>query len=234
MTRFLPVSSNSFSRDMQAADALSFLELNYPDAYADVVCQFPEVLDAVWVGAWFDTDAMCVDPDWSSWLVDAIEATGRVRWEDGEPYGAEPPAGPIWRAFLSGYVECALWADTWVEDPDTGDADRVDGQESELSPKALATLTADARDFYMANGPMLGAFTRHMRRPSGWTHAHSQMSEVDAYAHAGHDLWLTRNGHGAGFWDRGAGAVGDYLSDMARPLGEQSLYFGDDGRIYMM
>ena len=27
-------------------------------------------------------------------------------------------------------------------------------------------------------------------------------------AQIGHDLWLTRNGHGAGFWDRGLGAQG--------------------------
>lgn len=33
---------------------------------------------------------------------------------------------------------------------------------------------------------------------------------------AGHDYWLTRNGHGAGFWDRGLGPVGDRLADACR------------------
>src|ERR1044071_581042 len=35
----------------------------------------------------------------------------------------------------------------------------------------------------------------------------------------GHDLWLTRNRHGAGFWDRGMGALGEALSEQARNLG---------------
>lgn len=50
---------------------------------------------------------------------------------------------------------------------------------------------------------------------------------------AGHDFWLTRNGHGAGFWD------GDWpepaatiLSVASRACGEYELYVGDDGKIY--
>ena len=38
-------------------------------------------------------------------------------------------------------------------------------------------------------------------------------------AQFGHDLLLTRDGHGAGFWDRGMGVLGDYLADVARSLG---------------
>jgi hypothetical protein len=29
----------------------------------------------------------------------------------------------------------------------------------------------------------------------------------------GHDFWLTRQGHGAGFWDRGLGKIGDQLTE---------------------
>ena len=43
-------------------------------------------------GSGYDTDAMGVDAEWPSWLVDALEATGLVIWEDGEPY----VAGPWW------------------------------------------------------------------------------------------------------------------------------------------
>ena len=49
----------------------------------------------------------------------------------------------------------------------------------------------------------------------------------------GHDFWLTRNGHGAGFWDRGLGDVGDRLTDIAHGFGECDLYAGDDGRVYV-
>ena len=52
------------------------------------------------------------------------------------------------------------------------------------------------------------------------------------YSQIGHDFWLTRNGHGAGFWDRGLGEVGEWLTAMAKPSGECELYIGDDGRLY--
>ena len=49
----------------------------------------------------------------------------------------------------------------------------------------------------------------------------------------GHDLWLTRNGHGAGYWD------GDYAEPAASALAQSakrlrgfSLYIGDDGLVY--
>lgn len=32
----------------------------------------------------------------------------------------------------------------------------------------------------------------------------------------GHDFWLTRNGSGVGFWDRGLGDIGDRLTDIAK------------------
>lgn len=40
----------------------------------------------------------------------------------------------------------------------------------------------------------------------------------------GHDFCLTRNGHGAGFWDRGLGHLGDYLTEACKGYGEHSLH----------
>lgn len=58
------------------------------------------------------------------------------------------------------------------------------------------------------------------------------LSKYDAFR-AGHDFWLTRNRHGAGFWD------GDYedrdgrsLTDSAHAWGSCDWYVGDDGMIY--
>lgn len=48
----------------------------------------------------------------------------------------------------------------------------------------------------------------------------------------GYDFILTRNGHGAGFWDRGLGEVGDWLSAMAKPFGTQDAYVSD-GVVYV-
>jgi hypothetical protein len=52
----------------------------------------------------------------------------------------------------------------------------------------------------------------------------------------GHDFWLTRNGHGAGFWDRSEldqGGLGDRLTTMCKEFGEVYVYLGDDGKVYV-
>ena len=54
---------------------------------------------------------------------------------------------------------------------------------------------------------------------------------------AGHDFWLTREHHGAGYWDRWSsstseGRIGKMLTDAAHSYGEMYLYVGDDGKIY--
>lgn len=54
------------------------------------------------------------------------------------------------------------------------------------------------------------------------------LSTCDA-EQVGYDFWLTRNGHGTGFWDRdddtyGTAEVRDRLDALALSLGETSLY----------
>ena len=49
-------------------------------------------------------------------------------------------------------------------------------------------------------------------------------SPRDRLVMLGHDFWLTRNRHGAGFWDRGLGALGETLSKMAKVHGAQGTY----------
>ncbi len=50
---------------------------------------------------------------------------------------------------------------------------------------------------------------------------------------AGHDFWLTRCGHGAGFWD------GDWsepaatkLDELSKSAGHLDVYIGDDRKLY--
>lgn len=48
-----------------------------------------------------------------------------------------------------------------------------------------------------------------------------------------HDFWLTRNGHGAGFWDVDyPEEVGKALTELAHSFGSVDLYVGDDGLIH--
>lgn len=56
----------------------------------------------------------------------------------------------------------------------------------------------------------------------------------------GHDLWLTRNGHGAGYWDRkhvgeAEDAALDRLTDAAHAEGEERLIYDDQtGKVGVM
>lgn len=81
-----PISSDHYSHDQQVMDALSYLESFYPADYVAVVQALPELESVQWAGSWFDVEAMNVDPEFSSWAADAIEETGRVFWEEGEPW----------------------------------------------------------------------------------------------------------------------------------------------------
>jgi hypothetical protein len=51
---------------------------------------------------------------------------------------------------------------------------------------------------------------------------------------AGHDFWLTRNGHGCGFWENDFGTEEQCakLTAASKAFGPCELYAGDDGMIY--
>ena len=53
-------------------------------------------------------------------------------------------------------------------------------------------------------------------------------------AQAGHDFWLTRCGHGAGFWDRDTGTpeIRRELTNICQEFGNIDLYIGDDWKVY--
>lgn len=117
--------------------------------------------------------------------------------------------------FTRAYIEAALWSSTDNSRPDGGDPLDKNYDIEDIAQETLAVIVRDCEDFQRKN-PII--FT------------------ADGYpfsvAYAGHDFWLTRNGHGAGFWDRGIGAVGEQLTQAAKAYGEFDLYIGDDGLIY--
>lgn len=105
--------------------------------------------------------------------------------------------------FENGYVSCALWCGVIDEDED-GALLYSEWDEGDLSDEARRALEADAADFWESNGAMLSGF--------------------DA-SRAGHDFWLTRNGHGAGFWD------GVYPDDIGRALTAAAKAYGSSNLI---
>jgi len=60
-------------------------------------------------------------------------------------------------------------------------------------------------------------------------HDRDNIDDATMLEQAGHDFWLTRNGHGAGYWDRGLGEVGEMLSEAATAFGMVDLFVLDDG-----
>ena len=110
--------------------------------------------------------------------------------------------------FIAGYVEAMLWANAYTENDETGEMENAEDAHHFEANRALVE-TEDATAFYSDNLETL-------------TEVHETYAQ--AWDYMGHDFALTRNGHGAGFWDRGHGALGETLSEAARVYGEASVY----------
>jgi len=119
--------------------------------------------------------------------------------------------------FTHAYIEAALWSTNDDNEP-------LDKNFSidDLSPETQAKMTTDCINFQQINKAVLD-IAYDLYPDKEW-------SEEEQ---AGHDFWLTRNGLGAGFWDRGLGEVGDTLTQICnKDWGEFHLYVGDDKKIY--
>lgn len=115
---------------------------------------------------------------------------------------------------LKHYLICALWADMPEED-DSGSIEDIDSQSVELAK-------ADIMQFISLAGALLDKY------PNGSPVATKEEQ-------LGHDIWLTRNGHGAGFFDRDnlPGTLGNDLTKVCNKLSSRCIYRGDDGKIYI-
>lgn len=111
------------------------------------------------------------------------------------------------------YAECAVWAGLDNDrDPDCPPPLDENYSTDDLAPETWERIGQECRDFCDAC----------------W----DDLQAVDP-EQAGHDFHLTRNRHGAGFWDRGLGDVGERLTAAAHAYGEDYLYAGDDGQLYL-
>lgn len=114
---------------------------------------------------------------------------------------------------LEGYMECALWSSIGDDDRPLDDTHNT----SDIDDETKAEMRKDCETFARANASALLACIGH--------------GSCD-WSRAGHDLWLTRNGHGANFLD------GDWpqpqariLYDAAGKMREAYLYVTDDGHV---
>ena len=121
-----------------------------------------------------------------------------------------------------GYLLAELWVGTCssIADPaiDQSDIDR-EGESpyldnlgysvEDFSKESLEKVVKECQDFYDSNAQYL------------------ENCDLET---VGHDFMLTRNGHGAGFWD-GDYEHGDELTKASKPYGETYLYVNADGEI---
>ncbi len=121
--------------------------------------------------------------------------------------------------FTNAYVECLMWSEyhyATEEDFSEGIATPFDEVDAILSRSAIEWIEMDCRSFYDDCASLWSGL---------WTDEQ-----------AGHDFCLTRNGHGAGFWDRSYGGdaldtVGAILTERCRPYGTMSLGIDQNGQI---
>ncbi len=120
--------------------------------------------------------------------------------------------------FQTGYKVAMLWANAYTDDPETGEYMIAD-EHPDLSP-SIWDFTPEAAE---AAHDDCEAFLNMT-----WK-GHSVVDLIESatgygWEQAGHDFALTRNHHGAGFWDRGLGEAGDLLTEAAETFGESNLW----------
>lgn len=135
-------------------------------------------------------------------------ATSFKDYKQEHPGTKKTPSDPMFKRGLDQYKHTALWSST---DDDGTPLDKHHSHE-DFDPNLHQKMEKDWKAFSQKHRDM-----------------------VDKYGpeKVAHDFWLTRNGHGAGFWD------GDYddkdgkmLTESAKKFGQHDIYKGDDGMIY--
>ena len=125
------------------------------------------------------------------------------------------PDNAVIERVYNAYLECALWSSY---DGDKEEyLDTLGYSAVDMAEHTLSVMYSDCGRFYFDNWELINNLLD------------ACLTDCEQI---GHDLWLTRNGHGAGFWDRGLGDAGDTLTQAAHVMGEFSLYVGDDNRVY--
>ena len=116
--------------------------------------------------------------------------------------------------FTLAYTEAMLWSSA----DENGDYIYGVLDSEDLAPETVERVKTDCLRF-------MTAYHNELREAIN--------TSVYDYESAGQDFWLTRCGHGVGFWDRGLGKVGDELTSACEVYGTLDLYVGDDGKLYL-
>lgn len=130
-------------------------------------------------------------------------------------------------SFTRAYIVCALWSTNDESNESGGEPLDSNYDADDIAPGSLRQIGEECKAFYEAHLADIQSVPGLNYCSDGvWTRAES----------AGHDFWLTRCGHGAGFWDRDDSIytkeARDRLTEAAKVAGDRTLYVGDDGMIH--
>jgi hypothetical protein len=118
-------------------------------------------------------------------------------------------------SFLDQYIETALWSST----DRRGNPLDHKYTSDDIHPDTLAKMRADCQAFLdHPNGGRLIEIAEQLQEDGKYV---CPTQDRDVASYAAHDFWLTRNGHGAGFfetndWPKG---MGDALQELAESFG---------------
>lgn len=102
------------------------------------------------------------------------------------------------KEFMDAYIECALWAETDNSDDRGGNPLDENFGPEDFTKESMKQIRKDCEAFCDENWDDIS----------------------DNLERAGHDFWLTRNGHGCGFWD------GDWPEKAGKRLTKASKAYG--------
>jgi hypothetical protein len=111
---------------------------------------------------------------------------------------------------VNGYLYCALWADLHDDEGNSIDDKDITDCTDDMIEQAIK----DCENFKELAMDLIPSYIEKFDE--------SQM---------GHDFWLTRNGHGAGFWDRGLEQLGKDLTNVAKTFSTCDIWLNDGGKV---
>lgn len=140
---------------------------------------------------------------------------------------------------FKGYIECALWTEQErLEDDATMDIDDEDMDELEkliqlkgkFDKKSFTSFVLEDIDI----DSRIDAYNdiKTFIKNAGDVAIQEAINENGLFK-LGMDIWFTRNGHGAGFFDHSYENENS-LIDAGKNLKPKDLYLGDDGKLYFM
>ena len=124
--------------------------------------------------------------------------------------------------FFTGYLVAALWSTNDNSDESGGQPLDLNHDVEDIDAETTAMLRAHCESFFYRAIAFLDSDMNDVRLPND--------GETTVYALAGHDFWLTSNGHGAGFWDGDWPRYGDMFTKLSACYPEVNLFLSDTKR----